>query len=223
MATGALLRLHNADAVRAIKQAFAPDGGAEREHNASAGTLGFGALHHSLIANLRPRRALVIGSRYGFVPAVAGLAMLENGCGELDFVDANYDDGVHGFKVAFGGVGHWSAPGCDRLSDMGLGAVVHVHVMRSEHFFADCTSTYNYIYLDGDHSYDGCSYDFEQAEKLAAPGALIVLHDVLVSEPGFGVGRLFASLDPERYDKIVIRPWPGLGLVQPRHPAGNPP
>ena len=215
-ATQSPLRLDDGDAVRAVKQAFAPDGGAEREHNARAGTLGFGALHHSLVANLRPRRALVIGSRYGFVPAVVGLAMQANGTGELDFVDANYDDGVHGFAQAFGGVGHWSAPGCDRFAEIGLGDVVRVHLMRSDAFFADSTAAYDYIYLDGDHSYEGCRYDFEQACRRAAPGALIALHDVLVSEPGFGVGRLFGELDPALFDKLLIPQWPGLGLVQPK-------
>jgi hypothetical protein len=45
---------------------------------------------------------------------------------------------------------------------------------------------------------------------------MIVLHDVLVGDGGFGVGRLFAELDPARFDKLLIHQWPGLGLVQPR-------
>jgi len=43
---------------------------------------------------------------------------------------------------------------------------------------------------------------------------LIVLHDVLVTEPGFGVWRVYSELDSRRYDKILIPAWPGLGIVQ---------
>ena len=95
-----VLRLEDPALVNFLKSTFAPEGGAEREHNAAEGCLGFGSLHYALIRNLRPRRVLVIGSRYGFVPAIAGLALRANGGGTVDFVDANYDDGDDGFEVA---------------------------------------------------------------------------------------------------------------------------
>lgn len=207
--------LHNLATVQAVKQAFAPDGGAEREHNAGAETLGFGDIHASLIGNLRPRHALVIGSRYGFVPAVIALAMRANGGGVLDFVDANYSDAAHGFATAYGGVGHWANAG-DGFSAFGLDGIVRLHVMRSDTFFASCITRYDYVYLDGNHGYDRCREDFECALRCSNPGAMIVLHDVLVDDPHFGVGRLFGELDPARFDKLLIRRWPGLGIVQPK-------
>ena len=177
-----MLRLHDPEGVRAFKERFAPDGGAEREHNASRDDLGFGAIHHSLVTNVRPRRALVIGSRYGFVPGIVGLAMLTNGSGEVDFVDANFSDGEHGFQVAFGGVGHWTEEACKEFLAAGLQDIVHVHVMTSEQFFDACRETYDYVYLDGNHSYEGCKFDFERAVRCCTPGATILLHDVLVSD-----------------------------------------
>ena len=218
-----MLRLEDPASVRMLKEMFAPDGGAEREHNAADGTLGFAALHYGLVTNLRPERALVVGSRYGFIPCVVGLALAANGGGELDFVDANYHDGVHGFGVAYGGVAHWGGGGDEAFVKMGLGDVVRVHLERTDAFFPRCTAAYGYIYLDGDHSYEGCRYDFEQALRLAAPGAMIALHDVLVTQPGFGVGRLFDELNPARFDKILIRRGPGLGLVQPKSHEEAPP
>jgi hypothetical protein len=203
-----------------LKQHFAPDGGAEREHNATPTTLGFGVLHYALVTNLRPRRALVIGSRYGFIPSVIAMAMSVNGVGELDFVDASYADSVQGFAVAFGGVGHWTASPDSRFESLGLESLIHLHVMRADEFFRTCTSRFSYIYLDGDHSYDGCRHDFDHAVALAEPGAIIVLHDVLVTRPEFGVGRLFSELSGECYDKLLIPAWPGLGLVQPKPPDG---
>jgi hypothetical protein len=209
-----MLRLHDPDGVRALKERFAPDGGAEREHNASRDNLGFGAIHDSLVTNVRPRRALIIGSRYGFVPSVVGLAMLANGSGELDFIDANFSDAEHGFAVAFGGAGHWTEEARKAFVAVGLQDIVHVHVMTSEQFFAACQETYDYVYLDGNHTYDGSKFDFEHAVHFSTPGAIILLHDVLVSDTNFGVGRLFGELDPAKFAKILIRQWPGLGLVQ---------
>lgn len=215
-----MLNLEHPPSVRMLKDIFAPDGGAEREHNAAAGTLGFGSLHYALVTNLRPRRALVVGSRYGYVPAIVGLAQLANGMGEVDFVDANYSDGVQGANVAFGGVANWNDAAMEVFAKMGLQDVVHLHVMRTDEFFPACTARYDYVYLDGDHGYDGCRYDFDNACRLAQAGAMILLHDVLVTDGGFGVGRLFSELDPVRYDKILVPCWPGLGIVQPREGGG---
>jgi predicted O-methyltransferase YrrM len=197
-----------------IKKSFAPDGAAEREHNAQPDSAGFGLIHYSLVTNLRPERVLAIGSRHGYVPSILGLALKACGSGQLDFVDANYNDAVHGVNIAYGGVENWSGDATERFSSFGLRDVINVHIQRSEAFFASCRTKYGYIYLDGDHSYDGCRYDFEQSMSLAAPGAMIVLHDVVVLQPGFGVDRLFTELDENLYNKILIPAWPGLGIVQ---------
>lgn len=210
----------DSEAARAIKRTFAPDGGAEREHNADAETLGFGAIHEALVINLRPKRVLVIGSRYGFVPAVIGVAMREHGGAMLDFVDANYSDAENGFAAAYGGVGYWSsAAATESFAAFGLQDIVRLHFMRSDTFFAGCSVRYDYVYLDGDHSYEGCRRDFDRALEFCNPGAAIVLHDVMVSDPLFGVGRLFDELDPSGFDKILIRRWPGLGIVMPKEGA----
>lgn len=210
-------RLDYPEMVATVKQQFAPDGGAEREHNATADTLGFGAIHYSLVANLRPERVLVIGSRYGYVPAVIGLALQANGRGILDFVDANYSDTVHGFNTAFGGVGYWAEDPSERFAAFGLKDLIRVHVMRTADYFALPQAEYGYIYIDGDHSYEGCRDDFEHASRVAEAGALITLHDVMVTDTGFGASRLYSELDSSRYDKILIPAWPGLGVVQIKH------
>lgn len=207
--------LENIRVVSLLKQGFAPDGGAEREHNASIGSLGFGAIHYALVANLKPQRALVIGSRHGYIPAVIALTLKLNGGGTLDFVDANYADAVHGFGTAYGGVGNWDDRAGSPFAQAGLDRVT-IHRVRSFDFFEMCDSTFQYVYLDGDHSYDGCRFDFEQAAARAEDGAVIVLHDVCVSDPAFGVCRLFDELDPYRYGKVLVPTWPGLGIVQVR-------
>lgn len=197
-----------------IKETFAPDGAAEREHNARPHSAGFGSIHYSLITNLRPERVLAIGSRHGYVPSIIALALKANGSGTLDFVDANYGDTTHGVDVAFGGVENWSGDPADKFSRFGLRDAISFHIQRSSDFFAACKSKFAYIYLDGNHSYEGSRYDFEESLKLATDDALIVLHDVAVVQPGFGVKQMFAELDETRYNKILIPAWPGLGIVQ---------
>jgi predicted O-methyltransferase YrrM len=197
-----------------IKKLFAPDGAAEREHNARVDSAGFGLIHYALVTNLKPEKVLAIGSRHGYVPSILALALKANGSGMLDFVDANYSDAVHGVTVAYGGVENWSGNATEKFSYFGLRDVIDVHIQRSEEFFAACQTKYGYVYLDGDHSYEGCRYDFEQSLSLAVPGAMIALHDVAVTQPGFGVNRFFTELDENLYNKILIPAWPGLGIVQ---------
>jgi hypothetical protein len=210
----ARVALEDPGVVSLLKQAFAPDGGAEREHNAADGSLGFGAIHYGLVINLRPRRALVIGSRHGYVPAIVALAMKFNGVGTLDFVDANYRDATDGFSVAYGGVGAWDGDAARHFRALDLGAHVQVHVMTSSAFFSRCRETYGYVYLDGNHSYAGCRFDFDQAVARAEPGAIIAVHDLAVDHPAFGVRRLFDDLDDARYGKLRLGAWPGLGIIQ---------
>src|SRR5262249_32147717 len=161
------------------------DGAAQREHNAASASLGFGAIHYGFVVNLRPRRVLAIGSRHGYIPAVIALALKFNGGGTLDFVDANYSDSAHGFDTAYGGVGNWEGDARQRFAPFDLSEHVQVHVKRSVDFFAACTATYGYIYLDGNHSYEGLRYDFEQSVARAEAGAIIALHDVSVTDSAF--------------------------------------
>ncbi|HKU76839.1 MAG TPA: class I SAM-dependent methyltransferase [Pyrinomonadaceae bacterium] len=207
-------RLEDQSVLKQIKESFAPDGAAEREHNAQPESAGFGSIHYSLITNLRPEKVLAIGSRHGYVPSIIALALKANGAGTLDFVDANYGDTTHGVDVAFGGVENWSGDPAEKFARFGLRDVISFHIQLSSEFFAACESKYGYIYLDGNHSYEGSRFDFEESLKVATANALIVLHDVAVTQPGFGVKQLFTELDDSRYSKILIPAWPGLGIVQ---------
>jgi hypothetical protein len=141
------------------------------------------------------------------------LALKANGFGTIDFVDANYSDAQHGEQIAYGGVENWHGDAAEKFSCFGLRDVMSLHIQRSSEFFSQCDCKYGYIYLDGNHSYEGCRYDFEQSVAIAERGAFIVLHDVAVQQPGFGVNRVFSELDENRYHKILIPAWPGLGII----------
>lgn len=214
-------QLEDQSVLSKLKETFAPDGAAEREHNARPDSAGFGLIHYALVTNLKPNKVLAIGSRHGFVPSMLALALKANGSGTIDFVDANYSDVRNGEQIAFGGVENWHGDAAEKFSCFGLRDVMTFHIQRSSEFFANCDAKYQYIYLDGNHSYEGCRFDFEQSLGIADPDALIVLHDVAVIQPSFGVYRLFAELDEARYNKLLIPAWPGLGIIQRKPEAAS--
>ena len=208
------MTLEDQSVLAKLKETFAPDGAAEREHNARPDSAGFGLIHYALVTNIQPEKVLVIGSRHGYVPSVLALALKANGSGTVDFVDANYSDVKDGAQIAFGGVENWHGDAAEKFACFELRDFINVRVQRSSEFFAKCDAKYRYIYLDGNHSYEGCRYDFEQSLLISEPDALIVLHDVVVDQPTFGVKRLFAELEENIYNKILIPAWPGLGIIQ---------
>ena len=131
-------QLEDQSVLAKLKEQFAPDGAAEREHNARAETAGFGSIHYALITNLRPQRVLAIGSRHGYVPSILALALKTNGFGTIDFVDANYSDTQHGEQIAYGGVENWHGDASKKFSCFGLRDVMNVHIQRSSEFFSEC-------------------------------------------------------------------------------------
>ena len=208
--------------VKALKAAYAPDGGDVREHNADKNTLGFGLLHYALVRNLQPDYALALGSRYGFVPACIALALSANDKGRLHFVDANYDDRTDSFRTAYGGTGYWSKPVSELFRTLDLHPWIDLFIERTDSFFQRSSTAYGYIYIDANHSYEGAQHDFEQAFQHLAPGGLVTFHDAVVDssyadklpDPGaFGVKRFIQERFPEA---IVLNRWPGLAILQPR-------
>ena len=74
---------------------------------------------------------------------------------------------------------------------------------------------YDYIYIDGDHSYEGVRYDYEQSKQHLNADGIILLHDAIVRDSplwDFGVWRLVNELK-ERH--VIITAWPGLAIIQP--------
>lgn len=207
--------LEDLEVLRALKTAYAPDRGDEKWHNGGESHIGFGLLHYAFVRNLRPDNALVIGSRYGFVPACIALALKANHKGRLTFVDANYDDRKDGYGTAYGGVGHWSQPIEKLFGALDLHSWIEVCLERTDTFFSRTDLRFEYIYIDGNHSYEGVKFDCEQALLRLNPGGLLAFHDAVVdsSYPGdFGVGTYLKERFPAA---IILNRWPGMAIVQP--------
>lgn len=195
--------------------------GVDNWHNLDlhTGDLGYGWIHYAYIRLLKPKRILCIGSRHGYIPAVCALACKDNGSGMIDFVDAGLDEDRDE-------AGHWGGQGVwkrvnpdDHFSAFDLASYIQLHVMRSSDFFKKCsTRKFGYAHIDGDHSFKGVSFDFNQTWKRMDRGGAIAIHDIH-SKPtrtfSYGVKLFWDNLTRSgKYQTFSFPGKFGLGLVQ---------
>ncbi|MCL4360445.1 class I SAM-dependent methyltransferase [Patescibacteria group bacterium] len=190
--------------------------------NTSRGELGYALFHYAMISNIRPERVLCVGSMKGFIPAICAMACKDAGSGNVDFVDAGYDEAN---ANNWGGIGYWKSVDPDKhFSYAGLSAWVTTHVMTTEQFANTTRQRWQYIYIDGDHSYLGVKKDYQLFWPRLDKGCFMSFHDVLlrrhtdVRYRGFGVWKFWNEI-PEK-GKITIpftysKTLPsGLGILQ---------
>lgn len=103
----------------------------------SEGNLGFGNLYYALVRMLRPQHVLVIGSGYGFAPALMGLALADNGAGKLTFVDPSMSGTREGPNAAHGGTGQWDTPEqvAEHFGCAGVPTGIITHYRETNHEF----------------------------------------------------------------------------------------
>lgn len=75
---------------------------------------------------------------------------------------------------------------------------------------------YGFVFIDGDHSYDAVRADFENYSAMAAPGAIVALHDI-VPRHGYGVSQLWDEIRASGRPTVEIvedrSRWHGIGAV----------
>lgn len=180
--------------------------------------LGFGLIHYALIRNTKPTRILCIGSRKGYIPAILALACKDNGHGMVDFVDAGYDRDNP--EKHWSGVGFWKKvlPAL-HFSKIGVEHHIATHIMTTREFAALYpTRRYDYIYVDGDHSYRGVTLDYQLFWPKLNKGGFMAFHDVVahgyLDKGLFGIWKFWKNL---RTTHSILLPFPkdsGLGILQ---------
>ncbi len=186
----------------------------------STGNLGYGWIHYGLIRTLRARRVLCVGSRYGFIPAVCAMACRDNRVGSVDFVDAGFDmDDFVGPGQHWGGVGFWKKCNPRRyFGKFGLDKFIELFVTKSGDFEASHKKRkYDYIYLDGDHSYEGVKNDFEMFWPKLNKGGFMAIHDIGSPDKDgnvYGTRKYWKEISKEYKVALQFIEDPGLGIVQ---------
>jgi Methyltransferase domain len=207
--------IFNRSITRKIISYYDGDGG--HLTNLDTGNLGYGFIHYSLILSLKPRRVLCIGSRKGFIPAVCALACAENGQGYVDFVDAGYgpNDTNH-----WSGVAWWKKVNPARhFSFLDVNKMLTTYIMTTAEFAATYPKRrYDYIYIDGDHSYEGVMGDWALFWPKLSHRGFMVFHDVVVHQTKnlgvFGAWRAWKKIGNKH---AILFPFPkesGLGIIQ---------
>lgn len=180
--------------------------------------LGFGLIHYAFVRNTKPRNILCIGSRKGFIPAILALACKDNGLGHVDFVDAGY--GPEEPTKHWSGVGFWKhIDPAEHFGKLGVSSHITTHIMMTKEFAQRHPDrTYQYIYIDGDHSYEGVKLDYNLFWSKLESHGLMVFHDIIargwLDQGKFGVWKFWNELT--MHSKIIF-PFPkdsGLGIIQ---------
>ena len=185
------------------------------------GNLGYGWIHYALIRNFKPKNVLCIGSRYGFVPTVCAIACRDNKFGKVDFVDAGMDMNEVG-KVAgnhWGGVGFWKKCNPKKyFGKFGLQNSIDLYVLTTKDFAKKYPKKkYDYIHVDGDHSYEGVKLDFDLFWPKLNKGGFMAFHDIASPDKDgnvYGTRDFWAELKKKYKVTFEFNKDPGLGIIQ---------
>lgn len=193
------------------------------ETDLSTGNLGYGWMHYAFIRNLKPQRVLSIGSRYGYIPAICALACRDNKQGLVDFVDAGFNQDNPLDKKSgrhWGGVGFWKTKqGKKQFHKFGLKKYIQQHIMLTKDFFAKHPhQKWQYIHIDGDHSYQGVRFDFNKSWSRLSKGGFIVIHDIHTPDADgnkYGTRKFWQELKQNnRYNAFELPGLCGVGFIQ---------
>ena len=225
--------------------------------------LGYGWIHYGLIRLIKPKRVLVVGSRYGFIPAVCALGCRDNKIGVVDFVDAGYDQTtknelggiikklISGYRLIklnlgvkkkisrlinwlinkkiiksyqpdqnhWGGVGFWKRVNVNKhFNRLKVDQQVNFYLMTSKEFKKRYPKrTWDYVYLDGDHSYQGIKKDFNRFWPNLNKNGYLSIHDIRVKKIGkieYGMVQFWQELKKKNYQLIELPGIFGLGVIK---------
>ncbi len=207
-------KLSNDIAIRELMEYFDADEYGHRAKTSKA-DLGYGWIHYAFVRTVKPRRVLCIGSRHGFIPAVVAQACRDNRSGHVDFVDPGFGPGD---KNHWTGKGLWKTnKGRNLFKDFGLGKFIKLSAVTTSEYVKKNKKTYDYIYIDGDHSYKGVSTDYRLLWPRLKKHGFMAFHDVNVVEKKpegvYGIHKLWKEIS-KRNAFILPFKGSGLGVIQ---------
>ena len=189
--------------------------------NKKTNNLGYGLVHYSLIRNFRPKRILCVGSMYGFIPYMMARACEENKKGKVDFVDAGFDINKKSDNIKHSfGQGFWRNVDLQKhFSYLLDNKYIETFVMTTAEFAKKNKEKYDFIYLDGDHTYEGGKLDLKLFWPRLKTDGFLCYHDIhfkkILAGITFGYWKVWEELSISKRFKIeVSNNYSGLGFVQ---------
>lgn len=188
-------------------------------HNASYNKafIGLGLIHYSIIRNARPKNILCIGSRKGFIPATMAMACKENKYGKVDFVDAGYGD--ESPEKNWTGIGFWKKEDLNsHFGKIEVNNYINSFIMTTKEFAKKFPKKkFDYIYIDGDHSYKGVKSDYKLFWPRLNKKGFMTFHDISVTgtqpEGEYGVKRFWNEIRAKNRLEFSFV-GSGLGIIQ---------
>lgn len=185
-----------------------------------AGDLGLGWVYYAAARIARVRRAVVIGSYRGFVPAVIGRAFADAGGGEVVFIDPSLVDDF------------WCDPVIvqSHFQRFGIENVRHHLVTTQEFASSDAFERLpeiGLLFVDGLHTEEQARFDYGTFENKLANDGLALFHDSVRERTSriYGADRPYVHTvcrymdelraDP-RFEVLSLEQGDGLTMVRKR-------
>ena len=152
-------------------------------HGATKSHLGDGLIVYSLVQHMRAKVCVCIGSGGGFIPRIITQARIDLHNQKIFEGDPDYnwgDIGVTYLVDACNGVG---GPTDIEDENSFFRATFYPRLIKSTSveayydFFVRQDIKIDFLFIDGDHSYEGVKTDFELYSKIISDNGVIVLHD----------------------------------------------
>jgi predicted O-methyltransferase YrrM len=216
LATAALRRL-SPDA-RAITDLFMPEYDTWPRWKS-----GLGANSHvlyGLARSLEPKTIVEIGSARGKSTCCLALACCHNGGGHVHAIDPQMVNDWSERETSGDNYSHLRA----NLSLFELEEWCTVHRCTSAETAANWREPIDFLFVDGDHSYEGVKSDFDLFAPWLRPEALVAFHDTTWElnrnavgyVPTMGVPRLMTELQNQGFLSVTLPKVPGLTIMQAR-------
>jgi SAM-dependent methyltransferase len=85
------------------------------------------------------------------------------------------------------------------------------HNLNSSNYLTNCKDTYDAIFIDGDHSYNGVYQDYKGCIKLLNEGGFLIFHDIN-SSISPGVTKLWNEIKNENCIEFITLDVCGIGI-----------
>jgi predicted O-methyltransferase YrrM len=179
---------------------------------------GLGMIHYSLIRTLKPKKVLIIGSLKGYIPSLCALACQDNIFGSVDFIDAGFDDQARPDQN-WGQDGFWKKNNpLKHFKQMKLERIKTFVMLNTEFASMYKSKKFDYIYIDGDHTYEGVKLDYDLFWPMLKPGGIMTFHDILgkgsFESAKFGVEKFWRKLSKKHKITLSSPKESGLGILQ---------